>query len=247
MGENPMAFGMKERWRSLTRDQQLALGILAICGVAVFFLSVLTMYDRIRAPFYVPNNAYKKTQEILAKLNEDDTKLERSKTKDTDRDGLTDYQELNTYHTSPYLPDTDSDGAPDAVEIARGTNPTCPEGKPCTQAMDVVVKASTSTSGFEEFLQTTKIPVAPMQALLGGASSTQGANDFLLNAPDPSTLSTDQIASYLVQRNLVTQEQLDALTPQQVKEVYQAAYKDALNARAILKQNQGAEAILPTP
>ena len=29
---------------------------------------------------------------------------------DTDRDTITDYQELNFYSTSPYLPDTDSDG-----------------------------------------------------------------------------------------------------------------------------------------
>ncbi|MBQ7216115.1 MAG: VWA domain-containing protein [Synergistaceae bacterium] len=43
--------------------------------------------------------------------------------KDTDHDGLNDYDEAMTYHTDPLKPDTDGDGVDDATEIAIGSDP----------------------------------------------------------------------------------------------------------------------------
>ena len=43
---------------------------------------------------------------------------------DTDRDGLSDGDEVNTYHTNPLLADSDTDGQPDGREITAGTDPT---------------------------------------------------------------------------------------------------------------------------
>ena len=45
--------------------------------------------------------------------------------KDTDNDGLSDYDERYIYGTSPYLVDTDSDGISDYDEIAAGQEPLC--------------------------------------------------------------------------------------------------------------------------
>ena len=42
---------------------------------------------------------------------------------DTDKDGLTDYEEVVTYKTNPLKEDTDGDGASDAKEIEFGTDP----------------------------------------------------------------------------------------------------------------------------
>ncbi|MFA6243135.1 MAG: PQQ-dependent sugar dehydrogenase [Candidatus Hydrogenedentales bacterium] len=42
---------------------------------------------------------------------------------DTDNDGLSDGEEVNTYSTDPLDPDSDNDGAPDGPEISLGTNP----------------------------------------------------------------------------------------------------------------------------
>jgi hypothetical protein len=52
-------------------------------------------------------------------------------TQDTDGDGLSDYDEINKYKTSPYLSDSDSDSIDDKSEILRGTDPNCPEGQQC--------------------------------------------------------------------------------------------------------------------
>jgi hypothetical protein len=50
---------------------------------------------------------------------------------DTDMDGLSDYDEINIYKTSPYLPDSDSDGYLDGEEVKNGENPNCPVGQTC--------------------------------------------------------------------------------------------------------------------
>lgn len=43
--------------------------------------------------------------------------------KDTDGDGISDFDESSLYHTDPHLPDTDNDGFTDGIEIMRGFNP----------------------------------------------------------------------------------------------------------------------------
>lgn len=43
--------------------------------------------------------------------------------KDTDGDGLSDFDEVNTYRTDPLNPDTDGDGLKDGEEVQRGTDP----------------------------------------------------------------------------------------------------------------------------
>ncbi|SHJ73597.1 von Willebrand factor type A domain-containing protein [Clostridium cavendishii DSM 21758] len=42
---------------------------------------------------------------------------------DTDEDGISDYDEVNKYHTNPKLYDTDGDGMGDGTEIKNGLNP----------------------------------------------------------------------------------------------------------------------------
>lgn len=49
--------------------------------------------------------------------------IEPSRTGDCDSDGLTDFEEVDTWGTNPQLADTDNDGVNDAVEIVDGTNP----------------------------------------------------------------------------------------------------------------------------
>lgn len=49
---------------------------------------------------------------------------------DTDSDGLTDGEEVNSYGTNPNLADTDGDGVNDGIEIANETNPLVNENPP---------------------------------------------------------------------------------------------------------------------
>ena len=53
--------------------------------------------------------------------------------RDPDADGLTNFQELATYHTNPTLPDTDADGFTDGYEVAQGFSPTSDSSSPDTR------------------------------------------------------------------------------------------------------------------
>lgn len=51
--------------------------------------------------------------------------------KDTDGDGLNDFEETEIFRTSPYLADSDSDGQGDALEVQSGSDPNCIPGQQC--------------------------------------------------------------------------------------------------------------------
>ena len=71
---------------------------------------------------------------FAAATNPVDQDLLGLRQKDTDQDGLSDYDELYVYQTSPFLEDSDSDGIEDQKEIASNSNPNCPKGADCTGA-----------------------------------------------------------------------------------------------------------------
>ncbi|MDD4607148.1 MAG: hypothetical protein PHS07_02300 [Patescibacteria group bacterium] len=76
-------------------------------------------------------------KDLIEKSQEDsemvvsDEELIGLQNKDTDQDGLTDFEELYIYKTSPYLVDSDSDGKSDQEEITTGENPNCAPGQDC--------------------------------------------------------------------------------------------------------------------
>ncbi|MBI2482713.1 hypothetical protein HYV74_00880, partial [Candidatus Uhrbacteria bacterium] len=51
---------------------------------------------------------------------------------DTDGDGLSDFEEFERIHSSPFLADSDSDGRTDKQEVEAGEDPNCPVGQVCT-------------------------------------------------------------------------------------------------------------------
>ena len=163
------------------------------------------------------------------------------KTKDTDHDGISDYDELYVQQTSPYLADTDSDGLSDAVEVTQGTDPNCPQGKVCVETQAQVISGSTSTidtpgsqdSGFN-FASST----------FGGSS--QGALEFINNPPDPASMTPAQVREYLLSHQLVPKAQLDVLTDAAVVQAYQLSYREAIQVQAAGRIDQPSDTT-PSP
>ena len=122
-----------ERWRSLTREQQLSVGVLGVCGVIAIVFSIVRVRSAITRPFTTPVQTLVDVKKLLGP-SEEELLLQQKKT-DTDGDGLSDYDESYTYKTSPYLKDSDSDGDPDNIEIAKRTDPNCPKGKTCATSV----------------------------------------------------------------------------------------------------------------
>ena len=95
---------------------------------------------------------------------------------DTDHDGLSDYDEINNYHTSPYLEDTDSDGIPDGVEVKNGTDPNCPTGKVCNGTDIAPLASSTNSSLSTSTIETPSLSLP--------ADMASGSQQILQNALD---------------------------------------------------------------
>lgn len=217
---------LRTQWRELPQESRFAIGVLSIVGIGVLGFSAAYLRLRITGPFFVPLAVVKQStaqyDELLAQNNQD---LELRK-KDTDRDGLNDYSELRIYKTSPYLADSDSDGLTDALEISQGQDPNCPKGQQCVQGLNTDRNA-TSTNG--DLLEADN----PVEM-------------FIQNAPDPSTLTTEQKKAYLKQTGYVTEAELADLPSAQVDEVYESAFSEVVKIREQLKQ-QAASSTPVTP
>jgi len=126
--------------KALSREQKIGFFLLLIFAMLVIGLGIL----HIRNTMYGPLSLNKKIPPLAKSAINDINAL---RFRDTDKEGLSDFDELYVYKTSPYLEDTDSDGINDKEEITRGTNPLCHTGKKCggTASESVIFSKSTST------------------------------------------------------------------------------------------------------
>lgn len=111
---------VSERW--------LAGGVL-ICALVGVFFGIKYVQDQVSGRVALPEPSTPTLQATIGSEAEQD--LLGLRQRDTDKDGLSDYDELNVYGTSPYLPDSDSDSINDYDEIAANSDPNCPRGKNC--------------------------------------------------------------------------------------------------------------------
>lgn len=151
-----------DRWHSLTVEQKLSVGVLGVAGLVALVFGMVQVRSSLNRPFTTDvqtlvelKKAFGPTEEELA---------EQQKKVDTDGDGVSDFDELNTYKTSPYVRDSDSDGDADNIEIAKGTNPNCAKGKNCLSLDTGTEATATSTSSFTA-------PPAPEYGAFPGAGA----------------------------------------------------------------------------
>ena len=130
---------------SSSKQRNTLTVILSIFSLAI----VLFSFWQIRDAIYSPFNFEDEYEKLASAENIPEGTCkgancideEKLKNQDTDNDGLSDFEELNFYMTSPYLEDTDSDGISDKVEIESGSNPNCGPGQNCNQ-LDVVASSN---------------------------------------------------------------------------------------------------------
>ena len=114
--------------KRLTSGQKVGFSFMLIFAFLALGLGMLQMRTTIYGPFVNPNASQAQAADQAQLLFDETVRLQRI---DTDQDGLNDFEELNFYQTSAYLPDTDSDGISDKKELDDGTDPLCPEGSDC--------------------------------------------------------------------------------------------------------------------
>lgn len=122
----------------LNKEQKVGLIFLLSFAILAVAFGVLQIRANLYRPFALNNSIPPFIQE---ELNSEEALYYR----DTDFDGLNDFDELYVYTTSPYLEDTDSDGVMDKDEIESGRNPLCDEEKNC-----FINDVSTNPSAFPD-------------------------------------------------------------------------------------------------
>lgn len=144
--------------------------LVGIIGLAALFLGFFQIYNHIRSPFQTKlalNSTTLLTNEQLGEI-------QNLKAKDTDGDGLSDYDELYYYGTSPYLKDSDSDGFSDKEEIQNSKDPNCPAGYDCSGT--AITETNTNASASNENVN---------NALTTGSATAQNLRETLKNAGVP--------------------------------------------------------------
>ncbi len=127
---------------------------IAVAGLSVFALVLVVVWGAsMKNSIYGPmdrEDGQSLSQETCPNGNCALTEEERMKTRDTDGDGISDWEETYTYLTSPYLEDSDSDGLLDGSEVRVGQDPNCPLGQDCgglsSENSSVVEESDASTS-----------------------------------------------------------------------------------------------------
>ncbi len=182
--------------KNTLRRQKASVVFLAILAILAVVLWILQFSARLNKPFSV---AGKKTTNITTATTTD------LHLKDSDGDSLSDYDEINVYHTSPYLEDSDSDSISDKQEVLQGTDPSCPAGKDCNAASTISTASSTTGSIINNNINDTVVtedtsnnPVTPENS--GAVTPTILRQILLQNGYDQATLDkisdADIIKSY---------------------------------------------------
>lgn len=213
-------------WNELAQEQRVSFIVMFFCSMLAIAFAGLHLRSLVYEPFFVSREKLEQRKKIVSAGEQEAKRLEELKQKDTDRDGLSDYQELYQYRTSAYLSDSDSDRIPDAIEVARGTSPICPEGKTCGDTSDPATVSPSASSTANGLLGVTQ-PSLGSEGIESSGDTTGSST-----IPFPSQATPGQIRSYLLSNRVVSDEQLQALSDQELLETYARAFVEADRIRA---------------
>lgn len=160
---------MEEQIRTAARlktqtQVRVGLGVVVFLAAASIVLGAIQISRTIKAPF-LP----KTSGQALSDLPSEDQRKEEMKKLDTDKDGLTDYDETYIYNTSPFIEDSDSDGVPDKIEVLSGEDPNCPKGRICF-APQVTTSTPSSSDDTKDNLSSFSPAQPDLQSSLGNLS-----------------------------------------------------------------------------
>lgn len=196
---------LSDSGKPLNRREKLLLVFILFIGIGTLGYGGYNLSATIKRPFGTTQADYNATLE----QSSDVQKIIDAQSKDTDNDGLSDYDEVNTYQTSIYLPDTDGDGISDKQEVMNGTNPNCAEGKVCAgTGEESAGEATTDDQKIKDFFGT----------FSGYTSNTEGINT---NEPTSTQLeiTPEYLRSQLIESGL-TKEEVDKYTDVELMEMF---------------------------
>ena len=203
----------------LSQEQKVAFALLAFLGLGGLIFGFRSFGANLNRPIqqqivdHFTGEEYLSAEQKLTKQRENQRKL------DTDIDGLSDYDELYVYRSSPYLQDTDSDGLDDRTEVFAAQDPNCPEGKTCgpeQQGEDVASKSQTDLEGLLKVFEDSDAAIKAGSVPLNSKEDIEGYFQGI---------SVDQLRQALL-RTGIPQSQLDLIDDETLQNYFAGAMTD---------------------
>lgn len=148
-------------------------------GITALILGGFQFRNNLKQPFTSAGIARLQNQ-----VQPQDTELLALQAKDADKDGLSDYEELYSYNTSPYIADSDSDGQTDKQEVDSNTDPNCPSGQTCGVVSTTNSAAANANTNTAPVSGSSSVTAAQLRQALLAAGVSQAEVD----AVDDATL-----------------------------------------------------------
>ncbi|PJA45109.1 hypothetical protein CO174_04710 [Candidatus Uhrbacteria bacterium CG_4_9_14_3_um_filter_50_9] len=195
----------------LGAEQKIAFALLMFLGVGGVFFGFKSFGANLMRPIQTQIADLYTGETFLTTGEREAEALEESKTKDTDGDGLVDYDELYIYKTSPYIIDSDSDGYSDYEEVYSGNDPGCPVGRTCSSVDGDAEEATTTNPALEELIE------AEADSELAGVdidlSDPESITEYL------QTVTMNEVRAALLESG-VSQEELDAIDDETLAKLF---------------------------
>lgn len=207
------------------KGQPLVLAVLVFLSVAALVFGGVTIVHNVSAPFQKNTLAKADADASLDGGDTAPTSDASLKKADTDADGLSDYDELRVYRTSPYLKDTDSDTFSDKQEIDSGHDPICPSGKTCGYPQPLTSQPAGGLS------PQTSLPALPT----GRQAGQEGADPF----SQLSRATPEQIRALLLEKGM-SPNKLSQLSDEALMQLYHETLEE-------VKSQQGGQALGARP
>ncbi|MDD5566878.1 MAG: hypothetical protein PHH01_01660 [Patescibacteria group bacterium] len=192
------------------KDKTIA-GIILAVGLSGVVLGFFQVAKSIKGPF---SDLAETSNEKVATAE-----IQALRQKDTDNDGLSDFDELYIYDTSPYLADSDSDSVSDKQELQMGTDPNCPEGKTCRTPP---ANTNTQANLYDLLNENTNTP--SNTNLSTNTNSNSNSSNANVN-PSPDELPIEQLREVLLSSG-VPEEKLNQISDADLREMYADALKE---------------------
>ncbi len=177
---------------------KLMLAVLVFFGFSALLLGILRLNSLLK-----PQVSFNDQNGAAVNYNtQSEQDLLNLMQTDTDGDGLSDYDEMYVYHTSIYLSDSDSDGYSDKEEIDNGFDPNCPKGQNCRGVQEGGNQADINSSQGQ-----TNNKDEDLNQL------TEEQKQQLMN------LTPDQIRQLLLSSGQISQEELDKIDDETLKQI----------------------------
>lgn len=192
---------------NISKEEKAGFALVVVTGSLAILLGTFFMVRHLQAPFdfnYVGPR-------FLSGAEQRQVDLEAQKNKDTDEDGLSDYDELYIFRTSPYLKDTDGDGISDFEEVQAGSDPSC-VGDNCNEGAGNVYDTPKET-----FDNLPPQPSIDYDALLEPINP----EDFEENNPNSEIegLTAQEVRDLLLAEG-ASEEQLAGISDEQIMTLY---------------------------